>query len=210
VTAGYASTLLARSRGRAPLLLPSTPSRFETDAHPADLLHDVTVDRQPEASAGHQQDAAVLQRAPAPVDRGAEGPPLPGWGTTATSPVRDEFLSTPTHPTAPTRHADELLMPDWRPSGHDGTPVALARATPAPAHLDEHVVAVTRVDRDDRSAARFTAAPGEANEEPPIVVRIGRLDVRAVQAPPVRPPQPRPRPAATPTLEERLAARDRQ
>jgi hypothetical protein len=44
--------------------------------------------------------------------------------------------------------------------------------------------------------------------EPAIVVRIGRVDVRAVQAAPPPAPAPRPRPAAGPSLAEHLAARD--
>ncbi|MGD0376718.1 MAG: hypothetical protein ABSB01_19300 [Streptosporangiaceae bacterium] len=53
---------------------------------------------------------------------------------------------------------------------------------------------------------------GEADEagstEPVIVVRIGRVDVRAVQAAAPPAPAPRPRPAAGPSLAEHLAARD--
>jgi hypothetical protein len=49
-----------------------------------------------------------------------------------------------------------------------------------------------------------TPAPG-----PAIVVRIGRVDVRAVQAAPPAAPAPRRRPSAGPSLEERLRARDR-
>jgi hypothetical protein len=53
---------------------------------------------------------------------------------------------------------------------------------------------------------------GEAAEassaEPAIVVRIGRVDVRAVQAAAPPAPAPRPRPAAGPSLAEHLAARD--
>ena len=44
--------------------------------------------------------------------------------------------------------------------------------------------------------------------EPVIVVRIGRVDVRAVQAAAPPAPAPRPRPAAGPSLAEHLAARD--
>lgn len=58
------------------------------------------------------------------------------------------------------------------------------------------------------------AATGRPGGPPPapgpaIVVRIGRVDVRAVQAAPPPAPAPRRRPPAGPSLEEHLRARDR-
>lgn len=62
--------------------------------------------------------------------------------------------------------------------------------------------------RQKAQAAEWTGDPSQAGAaDPPIVVRIGRVDVRAVHAPP--PAAPRPRPAAGPSLAEHLLARDR-
>ncbi|WP_203457493.1 hypothetical protein, partial [Mycolicibacterium sp. CBMA 361] len=80
--------------------------------------------------------------------------------------------------------------------------------TPEPLPSVEPIVAARHVDSQQRWTAR--TAENRSQDDPPIVVRIGRLDVRAVQAPPAPRPQPGPRPASGPTLEERLAARDRR
>jgi hypothetical protein len=57
-------------------------------------------------------------------------------------------------------------------------------------------------------AAEASEAAEAHGTEPVIVVRIGRVDVRAVQAAPPPAPASRPRPAAGPSLAEHLAARD--
>jgi len=211
VTTGYVTALLARSRGQAPLLLPSTPSRFETDAHPlADVQHEVTVLQRRETDVGQRPAITVPEMARGEVLRGAQRPQPTSRPTGATSPAYDESISAPMHPTVAAPEADDLLMPDQRPPLHDVTPVSPRHAAPTPAHFDEQRIAAGPLDHADRSAARLAPSAAPADDAPPIVVRIGRLEVRAVQVPPVARPQPRPRPAATPTLEERLAARDRQ
>jgi len=72
-----------------------------------------------------------------------------------------------------------------------------------PGRAGERIAGGKRVDGVDGDEA------AEAHStEPAIVVRIGRVDVRAVQAAPPPAPAPRPRPAAGPSLAEHLAARD--
>jgi hypothetical protein len=51
--------------------------------------------------------------------------------------------------------------------------------------------------------------PAPQPQEPRIVVRIGRVEVRAVHPAPLAAPPPRPRPPSGPSLAEHLAARDR-
>jgi hypothetical protein len=75
----------------------------------------------------------------------------------------------------------------------------------------EHTVQASRSRQQAQPPGR--AGEGvEADEargtEPTIVVRIGRVDVRAVQAASPPAPAPRPRPATGPSLAEHLAARD--
>jgi hypothetical protein len=74
----------------------------------------------------------------------------------------------------------------------------------------EGVVVTRRAEHEDRPADRSSAMVNHGGGEPPIIVRIGRLDVRAVQAPPAPRPEARRRRQVGPTLEERLLARDRQ
>ena len=241
---GYASTLVARSRGQAPLLLPATPSRFEPDVHAAALHDDVAVAEHTDTMVGQRTEAAVPGRTALEADRATDTAPLLGWRSAPTSPPVDDFLSTttqsavpstadersdaPGHPPPPAaaHDADARLMPPRRAPIPDIKPAApgpqypevdeshwagaSARATPEPSQSTEHVTAARRVEGEGRSHARRAAADETGKDDPPIVVRIGRLDVRAVQAPPAPRPQPRPRPGAGPTLEERLAARDRQ
>lgn len=122
-------------------------------------------------------------------------------------------------------HDSGSLQPRPQPADVAETPwtIAAARATPEPSGVVEQlvatgpvvatggVVATGRVEHDDRSAARSAAMHDRGHDDPPIVVRIGRLDVRAVQASPAPPrPDPSPRRPTGPTLEARLLARDRR
>jgi hypothetical protein len=93
------------------------------------------------------------------------------------------------------------------------------RRTPWPEHLVQASRSRQQAQPPGRAGERGAGVAGgkgvqegEADEdsstEPVIVVRIGRVDVRAVQAAPPPAPAPRPRPAAGPSLAEHLAARD--
>jgi hypothetical protein len=83
------------------------------------------------------------------------------------------------------------------PAGGPAWPEDLAPVLPARPRTG----ASRRPDRPD-------GPDGARDAGPAIVVRIGRVDVRAVQAAPPTAPTPRPRPAG-PSLEEHLRARDR-
>jgi hypothetical protein len=220
---GYASTLLNRTRGQAPLLLPPSPSRFEPDTGSADLHDDIT--------------------APGPAAAGAElsdtSPPLLGYRQPAPTPAApDELSGLPTQPEAgsptrprrepPRRAVTEPLDPTSQPpprpvSAPDSAreppgqaaaesaeaPWSITTARATPLARPEHVTATVSNGPPARSAAAHEDEHVEA--EPPVVVHIGRLDVRAVHSPtPAPQPDPWPRRAAGPTLEERLAARDRR
>ena len=78
---------------------------------------------------------------------------------------------------------------------------------PGPDRLPEGTPAGRRPHTEVLAAVAAGEHPAARVSEPTIVVRIGRLDVRAVQAP-VPPPAPR-RPPPGPSLEEHLRARDR-
>ncbi|MUL63102.1 hypothetical protein BOO86_01385 [Mycobacterium sp. CBMA 234] len=232
MTPGYASTLVARSRGQVPLLLPPTPSRFEPDGHVANPLEDVAVIEQP-TPAGRNPNPTMSKRTTADVGLDPDTPPLLGVQPAPVSPVRNDIPSIATQSDtagppdklretpSPAADLDAPLMPAQGlaapnvpkapfSAAVDGPSwtVEATRATPEPLPSAEPIVAARRVDSQQRWTAR--TPENRSQDDPPIVVRIGRLDVRAVQAPPAPRPQPRPRAASGPTLEERLAARDRQ
>jgi hypothetical protein len=105
------------------------------------------------------------------------------------------------------------VFPDDQPPGWAADLVA-ATASPLEASGNRvawHVDAI-RADRSRQQARADHGAsePAEAaGTEPTVIVRIGRVDVRAVQAASPPPPTPRARPPAGPPLEEHLRARDR-
>jgi hypothetical protein len=78
----------------------------------------------------------------------------------------------------------------------------------------EHLVQASRSRQQAQPPGRAgegvqgVEAAEASSAEPAIVVRIGRVDVRAVQAAPPPASAQRPRPAAGPSLAEHLAARD--
>ena len=72
----------------------------------------------------------------------------------------------------------------------------------------EHLIQAGRSRQQAQPSGPAVEADEARGTEPAIVVRIGRVDVRAVQAAPPPAPTPRPRPAAGPSLAEHLAARD--
>ena len=92
------------------------------------------------------------------------------------------------------------------------TSVAVKATPPAGSRVSwQQEVIQTARSRQEAQAARRAGEPEAARSaEPAIVVRIGRVDVRAVQAAGPPAPAPRPRPAAGPSLAEHLLARDRR
>jgi hypothetical protein len=84
------------------------------------------------------------------------------------------------------------------------------QATPEPTGPVEQLVVTRGLEHEYLSAVRSSTPAEHGGVDAPIIVRIGRLDVRAVQAAPAPRAEARPRRQAGPTLEERLLARDRQ
>jgi len=86
------------------------------------------------------------------------------------------------------------------------------KATPAAGSRvswQQEVVQTARSRQEAQAAGRAGEPEAARSAEPTIVVRIGRVDVRAVQAAGPPAPAPRPRPSTGPSLAEHLRARDR-
>jgi hypothetical protein len=81
-------------------------------------------------------------------------------------------------------------------------PLSSARQAPAAGWTDPS-------RQQARAAEQAGGPPGAPGAGPAIVVRIGRVDVRAVRAAPPAAQPPPPRPPAGPSLAEHLRARDR-
>jgi hypothetical protein len=245
VRAGYASVLASRALGRAILLRPITPSRFESGAQSPDLHHDDMVGQQVDTAPAvggseplHTEPVSAEARAAPEPARPAEPDDAPLLGFRQPDALHDLFPGrladrrAPAGPPTPRDHHGQrrTLAPRATTADPAMPSESAAPSEPAPPPPDDpvvlgeapwavevtravrdvassaHEVAAHHVDQDDRSGP--TAEPAAA--EPPIVVRIGRLDVRAVHAPLAASPEVRPRRAVGPTLEERLAARDRR
>jgi hypothetical protein len=242
VRAGYASVLASRALGRAPVLRPARPSRFEPEGRLADVQ---------EVAAAHPEvgplnvgtptaPGPVTVRDPTPLHEEA---PLLDWrepddvsyridqararhpGRADTAPPADRparpfqtrvpdrsrpILPRGVEPAlwdAPAEQPDEPLDARRRLVPDESGPVTEASVTRAIAQVDETTVTRHTGDRD-RLSQRTGPNVAARGVEPVVVVHIGRLDVRAVQPPSSAPELRRVRPAG-PTLEDRLAARDR-
>ncbi len=162
--------------------------------------------------AGEQTEPAERSRrsVPPPARAGTEA------FTPADRPLRGFFAADIAGERGPAQVAQEgwaasgLSEPAAEPAA-TGVRVPVDDAVPTPdAPWPEHMVQAGR----SRQQAQAPGRAGEADEargaEPAIVVRIGRVDVRAVQAAPPPAPAPRPQPAAGPSLAEHLLARDRR
>jgi hypothetical protein len=118
--------------------------------------------------------------------RSRRGAPLPATAATGVEALANAAALTPDAAEAPSGEA-------W--SGR-GT-------------WQEGAVQTARAGQQARAAGRAGEPEAARSTEPAIVVRIGRVDVRAVPAAHPPAPPPRPRPAAGPSLAEYLRARDR-
>jgi hypothetical protein len=238
VRTGYALSLVSRTRG-APLLRPATPSRFEPQAHPGDFGDDMTIGNHihatPQAPAGQSRVEAPTHEPPAgrPHPRAADEQNSPLAGLHRPEEDWGLFEARATRPSEPARwaaiDADEPdrrygIAPTGAPrSGQSRMPAERAavasapeptgsadRHTPEPTGPVEQLVVTRRAEHDYLSAVRPRTPAEHGAVQPPIIVRIGRLEVRAVQPPPAPRAEARPRRQAGPTLEERLLARDRR
>jgi hypothetical protein len=111
---------------------------------------------------------------------------------------------------SPGQAATGMASQDDQPLGR--TADLAAPAAPPPAAPGSQAAWHVDVIQTGRSRQRAQAGePGETSStEPAIIVRIGRVDVRAVPAASPPAPAPRSRPAAGPSLAEYLLARDRR
>jgi hypothetical protein len=212
VRTGYLDAVAARTLGVAPLLRPATPSRFEPDG-PTGRLEVLEI-----------VEPAIDVPAVGPQPRAH--PPLPPQ---APRMPLDEPLLAPVEPdlaplVAASQPAEPLVVEHDTAVDLDTAPIAIAALArtvdaqrPGPAPIDREAV-VSRVDARPagsarRSAHRRAAEPAWAPEEPAppaVVVRIGRIDVRAESAPrTVTVPRP-PAVQAGRSLADHLLARDRE
>ncbi len=174
------------------------------DSWPAPDLSELA--RDPAEAAGHRRRGTpVPARAAADPQPVADNAALPPAGSLprsarATADVVSEGIRSGGQATSPLSRA-----------AADGGAAAAPPFGPARGRATWHVD-VVQTGRS-RQQAQADGRAGEAAEasgaEPTIIVRIGRVDVRAVQAesPPL--PAPRPRPPAAQSLAEHLLARDR-
>jgi hypothetical protein len=265
---GYLAALASRTLGRAPLLRPVAPSRFEPDRPPPGspgVVVEATSFPGPvgwtgqgrtwppaERPAGRgpgtdaeldrpQLDRPLLDRplldpaqpdlVPGRARTRAEQPPpehVPGWpdgdgadvgwagagwagaGSAGAAPLiwHEPHLASLITPAADAANPPSDIEQNEPWLRGAGIPAAAAPGGPASrAARDPLPAGSTASQRDRRTAAAGQSAADAA--QPVITVRIGRIDVRAVQAP--APPQAAPprRPPPGPSLEEHLRARDR-
>ena len=132
-----------------------------------------------------------------PAGRSRRRAPLPATAETGLEALASAAALTPDPAGAPSGRASSGMAAA-------AAPLRGGRAT------SREGAAQTGRSRQQAQAAGRAGGPEAARStEPAIVVRIGRVDVRAVQAAPPPAPPPRPRPPAGPSLAEHLRARDR-
>ena len=132
-----------------------------------------------------------------PAGRSRRRAPLPATAATGVEALANAAALTPDAAGAPSGRA----RPDM---------AATAAPLPGGRGTWQEGAAQAGRSRQQAQAAGRAGEPEEARStELAIVVRIGRVDVRAVQAAPPPAPPPRPRPPAGPSLAEHLRARDR-
>jgi hypothetical protein len=220
--AGYLEALASRTLGLAPVLRPASRTPFETHApspwgeveevrEAAPALSGAPTSVPP--SGGEERSRPALEvdgpllgfreperfeaRRPERSDPAA-GAPVSAPGETAVEAARPAAggpFRAETHVAVAAVEARAAAAVEARPSSAGAGPVEGPVVRPP-----------TTADEPTHGPARL--APSEAA---PIVVRIGRVDVRAVHAPApaVAPSAPTARPPAGPTLAEHLLARDR-
>lgn len=208
--AAYLEALAARALGTAPVLRPPTPSRFEPESPQAELTEATYVvdAAHPAEHRPNTREQPALLVEPRQAPRGRYEPDL----------VREHLAQPPAHATwlVPDTQPDlEALMP-YAPAARTDPPeprVAASSAMPSgeiSAHLDDAAgLSQVKQGADDDPHRRDAHDRDPAGSEPAIVVHIGRVEVRAVQAPRPPAPAPRPHPPAQPSLADYLRARDR-
>ena len=123
----------------------------------------------------------------APVASAAAAPPAPV----------DVLSSAPRQQAASRRVAAQVAAPAATPATPLQAPVMLPSSPPT-----------RRADAAPRPADRATIPPADADALPPVIVEIGRIEVRAPPAPPSAPPPPRaPRLSLDAYLDRRGAGR---
>jgi len=232
--AGYLTTLAGRALGATPVLQPPVPSRFEPESQHAELTEATHIMESPIVS----DDVGIVARTRSAPVISPGGLPLGGDELHTAS---EGMAGLPANPAAPARHDSSAaragargrrvprfpapVSDDARTSPAGLNPYETARETgllvpgvaaaesmlsgePAMLGGDADLAQAGRRVLDGR---RGTARRETAASEPAVVVHIGRIEVRAVQAPrpPVAAPRPRPAAAALPSLADYLLARDR-
>lgn len=230
---GYLAALAARTLGVTPLLRPVTPSRFEDmrAEAPGDIFEVSEIaDAQSPAQADPRRPPAPSVSAPAvdddqpllprPAARTAEPPARAAFvehdevaQPDRVDERRDDAIDRPRPAGDPTAAAPHPAASGWGPTAIDALVRAVTAPDPPPgdpaakparaAPTDGSESAVTRAD------VRAADRPVAAAPEPAVIVHIGRIEVRAVEAPRrpvvIAPPAG----AAAPSLSDYLLARER-
>jgi hypothetical protein len=227
--AGSLDALVARARGAAPVLRPPTPSRFEPEYPQAELTEATYINDAPDPA---EHPGSAWQRPPTSFvepgrpPRGSYQPDMAAERP-AQPPAQDNWLVRDTLPDRKSQvpRASGMLddsavrTPGLLPYAPSELTGQLMPGLAAEAAMPSGELTVRRYDAAEvAQVPHGTGARGgrpdiadreDAGSEPAIVVHIGRVEVRAVQAP--RPPAPaaRPQPRAQPSLADYLLARDR-
>jgi hypothetical protein len=232
VSTGYLAALAERTLGVAATLRPAAPSRFE----PAQLAEGGLVEAVETSEAPAPAQRPPVESPPAVTSKPAERRLLPPVEPSpvrlppAPSAVELPAAGVPASPAEPVPAAPPAeRTPEPAPAPAPGPPdvprgvTELARAVTAltgpfgPADQagrrspDQDETGPRGADRSGRGAAaeRMESRYADAEPQPPLVVHIGRIEVRAIEAP--RPVAPAPRPAPAPagaSLADYLLARD--
>jgi hypothetical protein len=213
VRTGYLDALAARTLGAAPLLRPVTPSRFEPNGPTGHLEVLEMVEPATDVPALRPEPHAHPPSPPQPPQTAVEKPLLPPVEPDPAMPVL-----------APVAATDPPVVQGGPAADVETAPlavVALARtvnaapAGPAPTvrAADALLVDTTPTGPHRASPHRRAAEPLRTPDEPAppaVVVRIGRIEVRAESAPrPFTVPRPPPVPAGR-SLADHLHARDQE
>jgi hypothetical protein len=202
----------------------STPSR--ADDQPADTATRVDRPRRGFFESGFPRERAAmvgthdseapdiseLTEEPAEAARRQPAAPL-GSRTTDLEPFADAAAASPGSVPRPGQAASSMARQEDESPGRADPAAEAARPLAALGsravwHVD--VIQAGRSRQQVQASDGVSQLAGTSSTEPAIIVRIGRVDVRAVQAASPPTPAPRARPPAGPSLEEYLLARDRR
>jgi hypothetical protein len=231
VSGDYFSLLAARTLGIAPRLGPIVSARFEPARHrmPFDeaieerLLPAVPLPpaEEPRLDASPLEDAAPPQRDVIAPGVMADRPlrprneplphhprPAPASSTPAPLPPRAAAASTRLTPAAPGQPSQDAFIPPHRDDAPPTATLAQNDFDPFEDTIPLVPLSVSPPPTRRQVMEAASASQDGASKPPTVIVRIGRVDVRAVSDPTPPPAASNKRAASRPSLADHLRARD--